>query len=143
MLAVENLSTEYPGDHGQVVRAAQDVTFGVDMDDGTSLAGVTLKLTIREDPEYPRRWTGEQLARRLLEAGDDPATWTAVVTSTTLASPAPTGYDAGVTVARAVMADLKPGADRYILEVARSDSGNVSPIVPLTFLSVRPAVSRP
>ena len=30
MLAVENLSTEYPGDHGQVVKAAQDVTFGVE-----------------------------------------------------------------------------------------------------------------
>ena len=30
VLAVENLSTEYPGDHGHVVRAAQDVTFGVE-----------------------------------------------------------------------------------------------------------------
>ena len=30
MLTVEHLSTEYPGDHGQVVRAAQDVTFTVE-----------------------------------------------------------------------------------------------------------------
>jgi iron(III) transport system ATP-binding protein len=30
VLTVEHLSTEYPGDHGQVVKAAQDVTFDVE-----------------------------------------------------------------------------------------------------------------
>jgi iron(III) transport system ATP-binding protein len=30
VLIVANLSTEYPGDHGHIVKAAQDVTFGVE-----------------------------------------------------------------------------------------------------------------
>jgi hypothetical protein len=122
----------------------QDVTFGIDMTDGTSLAGVPLLLTVREDPLWPRRFLTDETRPDLTGEDDaDPGAWAVVVTSSTLASPAPAGYAAGVVVPRASMALLSTGLYRYAVEVCRTDPGNVSPVVPPTYLSVRPAVSRP
>lgn len=109
--------------------------------DGT-LTGVPLLLTVREDPSWPARF--KTLVTDDARAGlaDDLAAWAAVFASTTTTTPA-AGYAAAVVVTRANAALLAPGVNRYVGEIARSDAGSVSPVVPPFWISVRAAVSRP
>ena len=126
---------------GAVCSDDADQTFALDMEDGADLSGYALRLTIREDPRHPRGLSDDHMRTLEGESDADPADWAAVVTSTTTATP-PAGYQGAVTVARADMAALAPGRYRYVVEVAREDAGQVYPVVPPTWLSVRPAVSR-
>lgn len=124
---------------GVFVSDDQDVSFAISLEDSSDLTGASLKLTIREDPRWPDRPQQENVLRNLTDnPTDDPAGWTSVVTSTSQTGSPPSA----VTVLRASMAALSPGRYRYVIEVSRTDSGNVSPVVPPTWLSVRAGVSR-
>lgn len=120
-----------------VISDDADTRFDIDAD--VDLTGVPLVMTIREDPDWPNRRLVSEDKRREYEA--DVSGWTAVYTTTTTV-PAGTGYAAAMAIDRTSAALLEPGRYRYCLEIARTDSGSVSPVVLPQWVSVRSAVAR-
>jgi hypothetical protein len=114
----------------------------IDIEYDGSLSGVPLLLTVRTDPSYADRHKTLITSDRRGELSEDLADWEIVVATTVTTTPA-TGYAAAIVVTRAEAAVLEPGVYRYVGEIARTDTGNVSPIVAPFWISVRSAVSRP
>lgn len=113
----------------------------IDIDSDDDLTGVPLLLTVRADPDWPRKTLPLDVHREDYEE-EDLADWEAVFSSSTTTTPA-AGHAAAVVISRANAALLMPGKLRYVAEIARTDAGNVSPVVPPFWVSVRSAVSRP